>query len=271
MLVVREFCKVTVPCSAGMDFTTVYRERHATAACISLGMSMDMSPDSKRLFAHFRKWTCIIDRVLLRGNLARSLLVCYRSLYTTFGSTTMASKTAASEPKPDAKPPPDPKERLEAAEELVKSDPPGGIAALRAIIASEGKDAELIRAKEGAIGLLTTALADAGDATGLRELLQTLKPLYANFAKAKTARIVRTVIDALATIPNTAELQVCISSCLSFRKRETLFLEGCHRQDDVPPSGPSCCRLKCAKSRSSGLDQRSVASCASALKCAWQP
>lgn len=102
----------------------------------------------------------------------------------------------------------DHQEQLKNAEELLKTDPAGGIAALRAIIATEGKDAELIRVKEGAIGSLTTVLADTNDAPGLRELLQTLKPLYVNFAKAKTARIVRTVIDGLATIPNTAELQV---------------------------------------------------------------
>jgi 26S proteasome regulatory subunit N6 len=111
--------------------------------------------------------------------------------------------------KPDAKPPPEPKERLEKAEGLLKTDAAAGVTALRAIIETDGKDPELTRVKEAAIGSLTTALADAGDAVGLRELFKTLKPLYVNFAKAKTARIVRTVIDALATIPNTAELQVC--------------------------------------------------------------
>lgn len=126
----------------------------------------------------------------------------------------MTSTAGTPDPKPEAKPPPDPKERLEKAEALLRTDSAEGIAALRAIIATEGKDSELIRVKEAAIGSLTTALADAGDAAGLRDLLQSLKPLYVNFAKAKTARIVRTVIDALATIPNTAELQVCTISCL---------------------------------------------------------
>lgn len=108
----------------------------------------------------------------------------------------------------DTKSTADPKAQVKNAEELLKTDVGGGIAALRGVISVEGTEPELIQAKEQAIGSLTTALADTGDATGLRELLATLRPLYANFAKAKTARIVRTVIDALARVPNTAKLQV---------------------------------------------------------------
>ena len=108
---------------------------------------------------------------IAKSNIVRSVLVCDRSLCALVVNT-MTSATATPDPKPEAKPPPEPQERLEAAEALLKSDPPGGIAALRSIIATEGKDPELIRAKEGAIGSLTTALADAGDAAGLRELLQ---------------------------------------------------------------------------------------------------
>jgi 26S proteasome regulatory subunit N6 len=108
----------------------------------------------------------------------------------------------------EGKPAEDPKSRVQRAEETLKTDATAGLAALRAVIAIEGTGPELIQAKEQAIGSLTTALADTGDANGLRELLNNLKPLYAQFAKAKTARIVRTVIDALARVPNTAELQV---------------------------------------------------------------
>lgn len=98
--------------------------------------------------------------------------------------------------------------QLESAKETLASDTKAGILALRNVIAIEGDGSDLIQVKEQAITALTTALADVHDAEGLKDLLQDLRPLYALMAKAKTARIVRTVIDALARVPDTAELQV---------------------------------------------------------------
>lgn len=98
--------------------------------------------------------------------------------------------------------------QLESAKQTLKSDSKAGIAALRNVIAIDGERSDLIQVKEQAITALTTALADDHDAQGLKDLLQDLRPMYALMAKAKTARIVRTVIDALARIPDTAELQV---------------------------------------------------------------
>jgi 26S proteasome regulatory subunit RPN6 N-terminal domain len=98
--------------------------------------------------------------------------------------------------------------RVAAANEALESDPKQGISQLRQIIGDEKSDADAIKAKEQAIGSLTKALADAGEAQSLEQLLTDLKPLYQSMPKAKTAKIVRTVIDALARIPNTAPLQV---------------------------------------------------------------
>ena len=98
--------------------------------------------------------------------------------------------------------------RVSAANATLQSDRSKGIAQLREIIFAEGSEAETIKGKEQAIGSLTNALAEDGQAQSLEKLLAELKPLYDSMAKAKTAKIVRTVIDALARIPNTAELQV---------------------------------------------------------------
>lgn len=98
--------------------------------------------------------------------------------------------------------------QLDSAKDTLKSDSKAGIAALRNVIGIEGDGSDLIQVKEQAITALTNALADDHDAKGLKQLLQDLRPMYALMAKAKAARIVRTVIDALARVPDTAQLQV---------------------------------------------------------------
>ena len=83
-------------------------------------------------------------------------------------------------------------------------------AELRALAIDEdiGGDAEAIKRKEQAIAATVESLAARGDADGLRRLMHDLRPLYAKIAKAKTAKIVRQVIDAIAKIPGTKQLQV---------------------------------------------------------------
>jgi 26S proteasome regulatory subunit N6 len=98
--------------------------------------------------------------------------------------------------------------RVAAAQDTLKVDPERGRGQLRSIIAEEGTDSEELKVKEQAIGCLTSALADAGDADSLKQLLDDLKPMHSRMPKARTAKIVRTVIDALERIPNTNELQV---------------------------------------------------------------
>lgn len=98
--------------------------------------------------------------------------------------------------------------QLDSAKETLKSNSKAGIEALRNVISINGEGPGLIQVKEQAITALTNALADACDAQGLKDLLQDLRPMYVLMAKAKAARIVRTVIDALARIPDTAHLQV---------------------------------------------------------------
>ena len=112
--------------------------------------------------------------------------------------------------------------RVQSAKDTLDTDGKKGVAELRQIIGQPGEDAELVKAKEQAIGILTTALSDVGDAQGLRQLLSELQPLHQAMPKAKTAKIVRNIIDALAKIPDTANLQACLSSLLQRLRNKRL-------------------------------------------------
>ncbi len=59
-----------------------------------------------------------------------------------------------------------------------------------------------------AIQKLGDLYAKQEDAAALRKLLTDLRPLFANIPKAKTAKIVRTIIETIAKVPNSTQLQV---------------------------------------------------------------
>ena len=87
-------------------------------------------------------------------------------------------------------------------------------AALRAVAladaGAESSSQDDIKARETAVTSLCDALATAGDADGLASLLTDLRPLFGSIPKAKTAKIVRGVIEAIARVPGSEELQVCV-------------------------------------------------------------
>ena len=60
-----------------------------------------------------------------------------------------------------------------------------------------------------AIGTLADIYADQGDAEALRRLLTELRPLFGAVPKAKTAKIVRGIIETIARVPGSGQLQVC--------------------------------------------------------------
>jgi chromosome condensin MukBEF complex kleisin-like MukF subunit len=97
---------------------------------------------------------------------------------------------------------------LDAAAKL--DDLPAKEAALRAVAFAEGAaaDAETIKVKEAAVALLSDALTQQKKAAELAQLLEDLRGFFAVIPKAKTAKIVRTVIDQIAKVPDSTELQV---------------------------------------------------------------
>eukprot|EP00747_Dinoflagellata_sp_TGD_P164167 gnl/TRDRNA2_/TRDRNA2_183713_c0_seq1.p1 gnl/TRDRNA2_/TRDRNA2_183713_c0~~gnl/TRDRNA2_/TRDRNA2_183713_c0_seq1.p1 ORF type:complete len:447 (-),score=126.32 gnl/TRDRNA2_/TRDRNA2_183713_c0_seq1:118-1458(-) len=108
---------------------------------------------------------------------------------------------------------------MEKAKDLETTNPDGAIQAYRNIIANkEGHEDEGGKAREQAIVALADFLVAQKRALDVSKLWQELKPLFSELAKAKTAKIVRTLIDLLSKIPGSEQLQIqmcqdCIEWC----------------------------------------------------------
>lgn len=86
------------------------------------------------------------------------------------------------------------------------------LAQLQAFVLAEGSsDVEAVKQKENAITELSERLVKAGDATQLAGLLSQLRGFFSLIPKAKTAKIVRGVIDSISKIPGSTQLQVGIA------------------------------------------------------------
>jgi 26S proteasome regulatory subunit N6 len=99
--------------------------------------------------------------------------------------------------------------RVSAAREAAASDPAASACALRAVItAPHANDADCLKIKEEALHHLTDLLVQQQNASALRDLLTDLRQLFVAIPKAKTAKIVRSVIDSIAKVPNSTQLLV---------------------------------------------------------------
>ncbi|GBF99892.1 26S proteasome non-ATPase regulatory subunit [Raphidocelis subcapitata] len=102
-------------------------------------------------------------------------------------------------------------EQITAAKALVESDPKAAVQALRKLVFEvPGTDVETVRVKEAAIGSLSEAYVKLGDAKSLADLLSQLREFFGAIPKAKTAKIVRGIIDQIAKIPDSTQLQVTV-------------------------------------------------------------
>ncbi|TVU49226.1 hypothetical protein EJB05_00524, partial [Eragrostis curvula] len=84
------------------------------------------------------------------------------------------------------------------------------ISILYQVLEDPSSSADALRTKELAITNLTNYLTKENRAEDLRNLLTKLRPFFALIPKAKTAKIVRGIIDAVAKIPGTSELQISL-------------------------------------------------------------
>lgn len=83
------------------------------------------------------------------------------------------------------------------------------LAAYQAIVLQDtSSDADSLKAKEAALTAMVELLTAQKKGEELAALLHALRPLFAMLPKAKTAKVVRTIIDAVAKIPDTTDLQV---------------------------------------------------------------
>ena len=118
--------------------------------------------------------------------------------------------------------------RLKEAEEglgdvakLSAASPPpaGAVEALREVALGDptSTDAEVAKVKDKAIQKLADVYAAVGNAEAVAGLLTDLRPSFSTLPKAKTAKIVRTVIDTMAKVPNSTQLQVLALLHISFQ------------------------------------------------------
>tara|TARA_B100000513_G_scaffold195084_1_gene125017 strand:- start:598 stop:1479 length:882 start_codon:yes stop_codon:yes gene_type:complete len=82
------------------------------------------------------------------------------------------------------------------------------VATAEAVIASEDSSEEAIKGKEQAIMKLGELYALQCSGEKLARLMKSLRPFFALIPKAKTAKVVRTLIDSVAKIPNSMTLQM---------------------------------------------------------------
>ncbi|CAI5508325.1 unnamed protein product [Closterium sp. Naga37s-1] len=101
-------------------------------------------------------------------------------------------------------------ESLERASEVASTDPLAAAAIYRGIIQDDATSADALRTKETAVCSLGEILSKQGKAEELRDLLTDLRPYFALIPKAKTAKLVRTVIDLVAKIPNSTDVQLAL-------------------------------------------------------------
>ncbi|CAL9130147.1 unnamed protein product, partial [Musa textilis] len=96
------------------------------------------------------------------------------------------------------------------AQALEAKDASESISMLYRVLENPSASPEALRIKEQAISNLTELLTQEKKAEDLRSLLTQLRPFFSLIPKAKTAKIVRGIIDAVAKIPGTSDLQISL-------------------------------------------------------------
>ncbi|KAL4317902.1 hypothetical protein GQ457_18G024870 [Hibiscus cannabinus] len=96
------------------------------------------------------------------------------------------------------------------AQALEAKTPSEAISILYRVLENPSSSPDALRIKEQAITNLSDLLRQENRAEELRSLLTQLRPFFALIPKAKTAKIVRGIIDDVAKIPGTSDLQISL-------------------------------------------------------------
>jgi 26S proteasome regulatory subunit N6 len=92
--------------------------------------------------------------------------------------------------------------------EIAAVDPADAVAQFRKIIFSDTTGDDMVKLREKSIVHLGKIHAKQKDGLAIDALLKELRPLFADISKAKAAKLVRTLIDTVASIPDSVDLQV---------------------------------------------------------------
>lgn len=111
---------------------------------------------------------------------------------------------------------------LEKAKDLETKNPADAIKAYKAIIENkEDLDDPTAKGREQAVYALASFMVEQKNAKEIEALSVSLRPLYDELPKAKTAKIVRTLIDYVSKIPDTESLQIVMcKDCIEWCKGE---------------------------------------------------
>lgn len=113
-------------------------------------------------------------------------------------------------------------QRIEEAKALSTKDPPNAKRIYGEILSQgPGSTDAALREYEAALVGLGELYRDARQSQELAELVKASRGAFSSFAKAKTAKLVRQLLDLLSEIPNTLDTQIAvIKSCIAWAVSE---------------------------------------------------
>ncbi|KAF8744410.1 PCI protein, partial [Rhizoctonia solani] len=91
--------------------------------------------------------------------------------------------------------------KIAEADKLVKSNPQQAEQVYKSLLEGKAANDDQLRHQESALVKLGQLYQDSNNAQGLAELVTTSRAFMSSTAKAKTAKLIRTLIDNLAAIP----------------------------------------------------------------------
>ncbi|KAI4137923.1 MAG: hypothetical protein L6R39_007043 [Caloplaca ligustica] len=121
-------------------------------------------------------------------------------------------------------PPPSDSKRIDEAQKLAKSDPSKAESIYKDVLSKgPGSGEAALREYETALMGLGELYRDEKKPNELSQLVTNSRSTLSSFAKAKTAKIVRQLLDFLSAIPNTVDIQIsttksCIEWAISERR-----------------------------------------------------
>lgn len=106
-------------------------------------------------------------------------------------------------------------------QELVDAKPAEAIEIFIRVINDPSTTEAGVKVREAAIYALGNLYVSNKNVAALRQLLEMIKPFYASIPKARTAKIVRTIIELVAKIPNTTAVQIELcQECIKWAQAE---------------------------------------------------